>query len=340
MKKLFKAIVCMVAVSTIMISCSDEQEEIEVKNTEMQQEIEETIRLEPFTDFVDEDIINGRTASSPYYDPSGQIELKIFSEKYGPTQTHPMRSVSVDNGYVCVGGGAYVQASGPGGLLTASYPGSDKETWYARSKDHHGPDAHYLTVYAIGMKLNGISESQLKSYISHFTWPSSQSVSRPSNAVTIPSNYEVLSGGVRINWSGSGNLLVASLPYTAASAWIGYGKDHMYSSPASMDIWAVGILDNIPGFGQIDTKVFDGTRVFPGGGGGGTSINISSQGYATTGVGAEAMSVDEANDWNAHPGRLPYGMIPRTWGASAYSKDHFIPDDGTLYVFGVGIKKL
>jgi hypothetical protein len=80
----------------------------------------------------------------------------------------------------------------------------------------------------------------------------SSSASHPATNVNVSSPYKLVGGGVKVNWSGWGNMLVYSKP--SGQGWFVGSKDHIKSSPATITAWAIGMQDNIPGFGYIDIK--------------------------------------------------------------------------------------
>src|SRR5258708_7691079 len=61
---------------------------------------------------------------------------------------------------------------------------------------------------------------QLRTFIA-----TSSTASHPEVRVIVPDDYLLISGGCRDNWSGWGNLLVASYP-ESPNAWACIGKDH------------------------------------------------------------------------------------------------------------------
>jgi hypothetical protein len=65
---------------------------------------------------------------------------------------HPTATASPPAGYVMVGGGAMVNFSGAGNMLTASYP-RDVRTWEARSKDHVEASPATVDVYCVSLKV-------------------------------------------------------------------------------------------------------------------------------------------------------------------------------------------
>jgi hypothetical protein len=69
------------------------------------------------------------------------------------SKNHPSESCSTKRGFALTGGGAFVDyGTGPGNLLTKSYPEND-HTWTASSKDHKEHSPATITAYAIGLKV-------------------------------------------------------------------------------------------------------------------------------------------------------------------------------------------
>lgn len=115
---------------------------------------------------------NARTANSTYsnyyQDGSGEVQIKIVWQDFGPGQHNQNKVIPIGSDYVVIGGGAWAQYThyqDYGALLTESYPNSKLTGWIVGSKDHIEDDSHILRGYAIGLKLNGLSSSQLKNHI-------------------------------------------------------------------------------------------------------------------------------------------------------------------------------
>jgi hypothetical protein len=177
---------------------------------------------------------------SEYTDWSGYIHFQIFTaiSDYGDICTS---QASVGSDWVLVGGGAYTTGTGYGSFLTASYPDAALTTWYAKSKDHIFTDLHYLTVYAIGMKIDGVSPDYLRSNMQLFSQPSAV-MNHPNVSATVTSDYLMIGGGAYDQWEGTGygNLLTASYP-SGSNTWTVAGKDHRRADPCSIIAYAIGI---------------------------------------------------------------------------------------------------
>jgi len=100
-----------------------------------------------------------------FTDWSGQVHVRVYLGPWVYGQ-HNVTTVSVDTDYVLVGGGAEIYGAGnPGALLTASNPDLNLTTWHASSKDHVNPYPHSLRAYAIGLRLDGVSSTDLRNYM-------------------------------------------------------------------------------------------------------------------------------------------------------------------------------
>ena len=230
--------------------------------------------------------------------------------------------------YICIGGGAYASyGGGPGALLTESRPWSDLSGWTGSSKDHKYANNHYLYVYAIGLKLDGVDKYTLHNQI-RIVQNTSQIQQHPNVGATLPSGYALIGGGARVNWSGAGNLLTESYP--SGSTWNASSKDHLLTSPASITAYAIGIRQNIPGFGylRINQQVKSGGTVT--GGVASNSLTVTSQ-YLLACPGARATY--------ANVGRLLTAIIPRATSLTAYSKDHGKRDSGRVDAYAIIIRR-
>jgi hypothetical protein len=106
-------------------------------------------------------------------------------------------------------------------------------------------------------------------------------------ATLINTNYLRLSGGAKVDWSGYGNLLYISQPYSEwQNSWFAASKDHRVASPCQITTYIIGI-ENIyypnVGYIQVDTTFQRNYVYSPGEGALATPIR---DGWALTGVGA------------------------------------------------------
>jgi hypothetical protein len=172
------------------------------------------------------------------YDPDDIWDIKqssITSVQAG----HPSQDISVQGqdwqGYTMIGGGAQVNWSGAGNLLTASYP-RDGITWSCAAKDHLAASSATITAYVIGLKckVDGLKVLQ------NIQKSSSSPEDHPTASVSPSAGYVVVGGGARVNYSGAGNMLTASYPRDKQT-WEARSKDHAQSDPATLDVYAIGL---------------------------------------------------------------------------------------------------
>ena len=105
-----------------------------------------------------------RTQDIQYYnDWSNTVHTIVVREQLGNYQSNSWYA-DIPSDYVLIGGGAYTvnTETNGGGYVTASYPDFNNNRWRASSKDHHVVDQHTLYVYAIGLKLDGVSNGSIK----------------------------------------------------------------------------------------------------------------------------------------------------------------------------------
>ena len=169
--------------------------------------------------------------SSAALPQTATLNLKLF-QRTSSVVAHPSVEVTVEDGYKVISGGAYVSYSGPGQLLTASYPVGETK-WIAKSKDHlkssHG------TVTAVAMGLHDPNDEWEVFHTSEI----SGKTAHPSTMTHMTQNYRMVGGGAIDHWTGQGNLLTGSYPYDE-DTWKVSGKDHLRSDPARIMAFAIG----------------------------------------------------------------------------------------------------
>jgi hypothetical protein len=183
-----------------------------------------------------------------FHDRSGLVTVSVFSIQADTPQQHFHDfGVNVSPEMVCVGGGGTAAEMPNGALLTASYPIPGLTGWAVSSKDHEVPNPHLLTAYAIGMEVKGMTRAQLgDNFIT--AQAASATAAHPEAIVSIPDDYSLLSGGLRVDWHGVGNLATASFPGQARNTWIARSKDHDFSDPSKLTVYAIGIKRDLGGF--------------------------------------------------------------------------------------------
>lgn len=192
--------------------------------------------------------------SPEYYDATHKIHLKIFMRTTPTLQHYPSLESPVPLDWVVVGGG--VRTVLPNGYdakayITESRPSLTLTSWIGSSKDHIVSEEHYLEVYAIGMKMDGVAPEYLRSKI-HVRSKVSVIANHPVDTIKVPSSCLRLGGGAKVNWTGYGNLLYISIPYGDERTWMVKSKDHRYQSPCTITSYIIGIDNiNFPNVGYL-----------------------------------------------------------------------------------------
>jgi hypothetical protein len=152
----------------------------------------------------------------------------------------------------------------------------------------------------------------------------SEVAQHPEVRVTVPAGYKIISGGARVDYQGSGNLLTASYP-EGTSTWVARSKDHQEASPAQIEAWAVALNDPNNEWDVRTVSATSSPAEHP------TASVTLPDGYSMTGGGAQA-------NW-AQAGSLLTASYPEgadTWVAK--SKDHLVPEVTTLTIYVIGIR--
>jgi len=276
-------------------------------------------------------LFNSTTDTIEHYTVSDYIHFVIVQTTTYPYKySNPSLAVGVPAGYVLVGGGAHAfdntssaPITGAGAFLTESRPNGSLTLWRGRSKDHMVSDPHYLTVYAIGMKIDGVTSTYLRSQISLDSTVSS-SANHPTAEKSVPSGYMLIGGGAFDNYSGYGNMLVKSYPKNSTT-WYVEGKDHRRADPCSITAYAIG-LNNISyaNVGYIQTDYIWEDNYVPYG-----------YNHAETYVTNDdwGLTCPGGKDTYYNLGRMMISIRPdipswRTYDVSTWSSDNYYMDNG------------
>jgi hypothetical protein len=243
----------------------------------------------------------------------------------------------VPDDYALVGGGAMIDGYvHPGALLTASYP-LDKEYWYAASSDLQVQQAHTLRAYAVGLRISGLSGSQLRSIVTHsdLTTPSTQPT---SGYAFIPGGHVLVGGGVV---APGGQFITNSFPISAA--WVASFTNSVYSKPGGGTIRAISLPNCLPQLGQctnpptgIQFRLASQTVA--------NTFGNTGTGYQTAAFGLPdpnaVMTAVGGSTTSGNPGRFLTRLIPAPGGGVAVNKDHSFVDAGGVTAHGVSLKRL
>ncbi|WP_244237306.1 M4 family metallopeptidase [Corallococcus llansteffanensis] len=259
-------------------------------------------------------------------DTSGKLTIAVF-ERYSTTSAavNTNFAVTVPSDFVVIGGGGEGKESPAGNLLTASYPDSGLTSWLVSTKQHIDSDPVQVRAWAIGLKVAGLTPAQLRSYLT-VSSATSASVAHPDVTASLPAGYVLVGGGIKVNWSGAGNMATASAPNTTTS-WRVRSKDHRESSPATAQAYAIGINSTIPGVGTIGNVINGGTSsvvAHPS-----YTVGLTS-GYALSGCGAFV-------NWSG-AGNLLWRIKPVNSGCAVASKDHIDSSPASISGYTIGLR--
>jgi hypothetical protein len=247
---------------------------------------------------------------------------------------HPTTQIAAPEGWVILGGGAWVQwDEGPcappnayGNLLTAMYPNDIGTTWTVASKDQLTPSPANIIAYAVVAQLSSGEPINRNDY--RVFQSTSGVASHPTQQVNLPKGFVLVGGGAKSNYTGEGNLLYASYPVEGAEAWSGASKDHEKPDPASITVWAIGLSEDfLRSNGMEVVRVTQTTTQranHP-------DLNLVVPNFHLSGGGAR-------DNWSGE-GNLLTACYPedrQTWNAAG--KDHDKPDPSTISVWMLGFR--
>ena len=259
----------------------------------------------------------------------GSLNFKLLKASSNYFQ-HPSVTLTVPAGTVVLGGGAYVDwdsppgLSPPGNLLTAMYPNDNGTTWTVAAKDHIEVSKARVTAYCIVAQMKDGTPISADNY--KVVSATSKVAAHPTLQVDIPSEYTVVGGGARVNYTGAGNMLYASYPTDGLDGWVGSAKDHIDSDPTTITVWAMGLRKSFLKNAGMRISSFDTTSS--------PAANHPCQtlvlpNFHLTGVGARV-------NWNVQ-GNLLTACCPRDHQTVvAEGKDHFLPDPSTITAYAIG----
>lgn len=274
------------------------------------------------------------TSTASYNDWSNTVHTIVVETIWSPKQQN-YGAAALPADYVLIGGGAYTNNTTPGAYLIGSYPDFTYDSWWAFSKDHAVANSHTLRVFAVGLKIDGVTKSALKSAMTFVTAQSPTPVAHPTSQVTVGAGYNLIGGGANTSYNTTwpGNLLTASYP--SGNTWYVASKDHIYSCPALIISYAIGIPSTVAGFnGQLEVQWQRNSPVVYGSGIKDAQYALSLQpGWAPACSGGQA---------TYSAGRLLTGLRPPFAGNGSFymtSKDCNVGDSGYTYLYASMIRK-
>lgn len=273
-------------------------------------------------------------------DWSGTIAVEVVACSDDVNRHHNIGIFcSLDSDFVVTGGGASANFGfGPGALLIESRPfDSNLGAWVGSSKDHLVSSPHTLTVYAVGIRLAGVSRADLRGQMQLKQVVAPFFQNQPNLSAKVDPEFMLVGGGVSLlNPGGNNVLLTGSFPSPDGTAWTGTGKDHVTPDTTRIQVFAIGLRPSIPFFGNIARAVVQRSFTFDGFTGPGFPGTVDVQVTpGTIPVGPGAVS-----NWAPGQGRLLFGIDVNAGGVRAWDKDHVKADpNGTITAFAIELWK-
>eukprot|EP01137_Pigoraptor_chileana_P010109 Opistho-2@3941 len=193
--------------------------------------------------------------ASPVVRGLPQLRVDVFSLK-GAEDAHPSVVVDIPPSHKIVGGGAVVNWTRAGNLLTAAYPVIDngRQAWVACAKDHMSSDPATITGFCVA-----VNDPDNAFDVAVFT-ATSDCAAHPSAVATIPpdSGFTLVGGGAFVQPLEPGSMLYASYPSDDGRSWQVNAKDHLESCPARATAFAIGLRARDPTV-AVTSQVFSST---------------------------------------------------------------------------------
>lgn len=248
----------------------------------------------------------------------GNLTVRYYTCSWSGSTARNRKACTVDSDFVLVGGGAEIRDDGqPGALLTGSYP--DGDSWWAESKDHVASYPHRTRAYAIGLRLAGLTKSQLQQSVTTVARAMGPTA-HPSIKFVPPAGQLILSGGAQTQYVGSGQLLTTST--LSGTGWIAASKDHVQSDPGYVTVYVTTIKDRPTGSSIRLATDYTVSQSISSGGGYRSVTTINVDDSLVTGIGAAAIGTNRLLT-DAFPVSQARG------GGTVNTKDHVTPANGS-----------
>ncbi|MBN2526440.1 MAG: hypothetical protein JXR76_08600 [Deltaproteobacteria bacterium] len=246
-------------------------------------------------------ILTSQNSNIETYVDSSAAPLHVQIRKCttdSPATRHSEIGCRVDPEYALVGGGAqtitYLPPTYNGyngsSFITESRPLDDR-TWQASSTDHLIETSHDLSVYAIGLRLEGVNTKNLREAIH---WKQIE-VNNDTATLQVTPGTQLISGGVATSAdpdAAFGRFVTAShfVDSTQWPGWQAASTDHMVSVNGQTTAWILEIDDQIiEGFGKLEFDTLAADPVFVNHGIATSTVQVKT-GWALIGIGGSASS--------------------------------------------------
>ncbi len=175
------------------------------------------------------------------YDPGDHWNVEIKPRFYEKSATGWVRVPTnyTPRGKHLTGGGAKIDFTGDGALLTSLVPTDEGTGYYlATSKANSSRDSHRLTTYAVWLSPKSEAAKRVIIKTKVFSADGAKQ-SNPQKDAFVDGGYVLVGGGAEAVPHNVGQLLTASIP--KGNLWYGESKDHMESRHAPIKVYAIGL---------------------------------------------------------------------------------------------------
>jgi hypothetical protein len=199
---------------------------------------EETIAMSSRQSAVQIDQTPPKFPNPVFKDISGKVSIKIFVSPRYVNKSHRI-TIAVESGYVLVGGGGFIENTGNellGGFITECRPETDLKRYYVSSTSPT-PEYFALTAYAIGLKIEGVSENTLRSNMKVFQ-KSGNGYPTPVFS-EVSDDFKLIGGGARSDSSTPTAPLITSI--SNGEGWLAQTMLLSNKNPETATSFSIGI---------------------------------------------------------------------------------------------------
>jgi hypothetical protein len=213
--------------------------------------------------------------ATSYDDSASPVHLQIRACKSNLAAAAHQVDCRVNAEYAVIGGGVLPAANGSNGarpFVTESRP-IDGRTWRASSGEASSL-AHDLTVYAIGLRLDGVSTQKLRAAIG---WKTATTTSS-TLTVTADSGKLLLGGGAVTapNTGVAGSRVLTGSAWSGSAGWSAQSRSQAGSVPGTTQVTLLQLDKKvIEGFGALEVMNRSGSTSTTSGGTQTTTLSVS-----------------------------------------------------------------
>lgn len=252
-------------------------------------------------------------------------------------------TVTVAPDYAAIGGGVEGADFPVGHLITTSRP-LTSSGWVVTSNDHLIHDPIRVRGWALGLKVTGMTRSQLSEFLVYQNQTSAFNAS-PVATTTLPAGYKLLGGGFALNAApapgssvpGELGLFPTASEPVGTIGWTVRATPHVLPATGSATVYAIGLKSNIPFVGTFDTAIVKKTTIADSNPSG---IAAAPSGHMLTGCGASVQS-DNARLWKLRPELVQSSSSFVSARCHGAAKTHGTSlSDSRVDIFALGLRKV